>query len=341
MNPTVNSRHVIAVRTGGPKVLRLETYEPAAPGSGEVLLRNQAVGVAFADVLIREGLYPGYKPPIVPGYEVIGRVTALGPGVTGVAVGDYVAALTVVGGYASDVIVPANDLVPVPESLAPEVAAALVLNGLTAYQLLERCCPADLSSIAVFGAGGGVGSILLDLARQRGLTTYGFGGRDKHPAIAAKGAIPLERNDPVRALRAVAPKGVSAVFDGVGGRNAKRSFAMLGEGGTLVMFGVQGLMDQGRRNYFRLARELLFQPRWSALSIFSANRGIVGYKIDVRKRDHPAHYRADLAAVFALAAAGVIQPLIDRIFELAEASAAHTRMNEGHHTGKIVLRIGG
>jgi NADPH:quinone reductase-like Zn-dependent oxidoreductase len=173
------------------------------------------------------------------------------------------------------------------------------------------------------------------------LTTYGFGGRDKHPAIAAKGAIPLERNDPVRALRAVAPKGVSAVFDGVGGRNAKRSFAMLGEGGTLVMFGVQGLMDQGRRNYFRLARELLFQPRWSALSIFSANRGIVGYKIDVRKRDHPAHYRADLAAVFALAAAGVIQPLIDRIFELAEASAAHTRMNEGHHTGKIVLRIGG
>lgn len=138
-------------------MLRLETYEAVAPGPGEVSLGNQAVGVAFADVLIREGLYPVHKPPVVPGYEAVGRIKALGPDVTGVKVGDYVAALTVIGGYASDVLVPAADLVPVPESLSPESAAALVLNGLTAYQMLERCCPAGLYSIVVFGAGGGVG----------------------------------------------------------------------------------------------------------------------------------------------------------------------------------------
>jgi NADPH:quinone reductase-like Zn-dependent oxidoreductase len=291
-------------------------------------------------VLLREGLYPGYKPPVVPGYEVVGRVVALGHGVAGVNVGDYVAALTVIGGYASDVIVPAADLVPVPESLSPGTAAALVLNGLTAYQMLERCCPAELSSIAVFGAAGGVGSILLDLARHRELTAYGFGGRGKHPAIAAKGAIPLERVDPVRALRTVAPNGVDAVFDGVGGRNATRSFAMLGEGGTLVIFGAQGIMDQGRRNLLRIAREWLFMPRWSAFTIFGSNRGITGYVITLWKGAHPSHYRTDLEKVFALAASGVIQPLIDQVFDLADAQSAHVRINEGRHIGKIVLRIG-
>jgi NADPH:quinone reductase-like Zn-dependent oxidoreductase len=237
------------------------------------------------------------------------------------------------------VIVPAADLVAVPETLPPETAAALVLNGLNAYQMLERCCPAGLSSIAVFGAAGGVGSILLELARHRGLTAYGFGGRDKHPAIAAKGAIPLERGDPVKALRTVAPNGVDAVFDGVGGRNATKAFAMLGEGGTLVPFGAQGIMDQGRRNLFRIAREWLFMPRWSAFAIFGSNRGIGGYAITAWKHAHPAYYRADLAAVFALAAAGVVEPLIDTVYELADAQAAHTRINEGRHTGKIVLRM--
>ena len=234
---------------------------------------------------------------------------------------------------------PAADLVPVPESLPPETAAALVLNGLTAYQMLERCCPAGLSSIAVFGAAGGVGSILLDLARHRGLTAYGFGGRDKHPAIAAKGAIPLERGDPVNALRIVAPNGVDAVFDGIGGRNATRSFAMLAEGGTLVLFGAQGIMDQGRRNLLRIAREWLFMPRWSAFAIFGSNRGITGYVITAWKHAHPAYYRADLATVFSLADAGVIKPLIDTVYDLADVQAAHTRINEGRHAGKIVLRI--
>jgi NADPH:quinone reductase-like Zn-dependent oxidoreductase len=334
------SKRIIATRTGGPEVLRLESYAPAAPASGEVLVQNQAVGVAFADVLLREGLYPGHRPPIVPGYEVVGRVSAIGADVTGLAVGDYVAALTVVGGYASEVIVPAADLVPVPEALAPEKAAALVLNGLTAYQMLTRCCPADLSSIAVFGAGGGVGSILLDLAKHRGLTTYGFGSRERHPAIAAKGAIPLDRDDPVRALRALAPKGVSAVFDGVGGSQAQLSYDLLEVGGTLVLFGVQGVMARGRRHYGKIAKELLLQPRWSALSILMANRGLVGYEIASRKRAHPNHYRRDLATVFALATARVLQPVIDRVYDLAEAPLAHARINDGHHTGKIVLRIG-
>ncbi len=333
------AQHILIPKAGGPEVLRLESYEPADPGPGEVLVLNAAVGVAFADVDMREGVYPGYKPPLVPGYEVVGRIGAIGPDVAGWAIGDYVAALTVTGGYATHVIVAADDLVRVPDTLSPVTAAALVLNGLTAYQLLTRCCPADLSSIAVFGAAGGVGSVLLDIARHSGLTTYGFGSREKHAAIAAKGAIPLDRTDPLEALRAHAPNGVDAVFDGVGGRNSKRAFSMLNEGGTLVLFGVQSLMDHGRKNLTRAMLEFWGMPRWSSYSLFGSNRGVVGYFASRRKDAHPDRYRADLAAVFELAAQGAIDPLLGPTFRLADAAEAHRAMNAGNHTGKIVLRI--
>lgn len=335
------AQRVSISKAGGPEVLRVETYDPPLPQAGEVLLRNQAVGVAFADVAMREGVYPGHKPPLVPGYEVVGRISALGPGVDGWKAGDYVAALTVTGGYATDVVIPAADLVPVPRNLAPESAAALVLNGLTAYQLLVRCCPAGLSSIAVFGAAGGVGSILLDLARHQGLTTYGFGSREKHQAIAAKGAIPLTRTDPLASLRALAPDGVDAVFDGVGGRNAKRSFSMLNEGGMLVLFGVQSMMNHGRKDLLRAIPEFAGMPRWSSLSIFGSNRGIVGYFASRWKQAHPDRYRNDLSMVFQLAAQGILEPLLGQIFDLTDAQSAHRSMNQASHTGKIVLRITG
>lgn len=333
------AQRILIPKAGGPDVLRLETYEPAAPGPNQVLVRNEAVGVAFADIAMREGVYPGYKPPLVPGYEVVGRIAAVGRDVTDWASGDYVAALTVTEGYASHVLIPAQDLVRVPEILSPVSAAALVLNGLTAYQLLTRCCPANLSSIAVFGAAGGVGSVLLDIARHVGLTTYGFGSREKHSAIAAKGAVPLERTDPVKALRAHAPQGVDAVFDGVGGRNAKRSFSMLNEGGTLVLFGLQSLMDNGRKSLPRAIGELWGMPRWSSYSLFASNRGVVGYFASRWKDAHPDRYRADLGAVFDLAAQGAIDPLLGPIFTLEDAEAAHRAMNVANHTGKIVLRI--
>jgi len=333
-----HARRIVAARAGGPEVLRLETFAAPDPGAGDVRIRNEACGVAFADVLLRQGLYPGQKLPATPGYEVVGRIEACGAGVDEFAAGDYVAALTVVGGYASHAIVPAGDLVRVPDPLSAETAAALVLNGVTALQLIERCCPADVASVAIFGAAGGVGSILLDIARYKGLTTYGFGGRAKHAAIAAKGATPLERTDPVAALRAVAPGGVDVVIDGVGMSNVKRSLAMTREGGTVVVYGAQSVLDAGRKNYVRMAREWAAMPRWSALSVFEADRGVVGYNISGRKRAKPEHYRADLATIFALAVSGAIVPTIDRVFDLSEAAAAHARIDGGEHIGKIVLR---
>ena len=186
------ARRIVVARAGGPERLRLETFALPTPGVGEVRIANEACGVAFADVLLRQGLYPGYRLPATPGYEVVGRIDACGIGVDD-SVGAYVAALTVVGGYASHAIVPAADLVRVPETLAPEVAAALVLNGVTALQLMERCFPPDCSSIAIFGAAGGVGSMLLASADERSIRRSNRRARSRSIARTASGLCARSR----------------------------------------------------------------------------------------------------------------------------------------------------
>ena len=108
-----------------------------------------------------------------------------------------------------------------------------------------------------------------------------------------------------------------------------------------MIYGAQSILENGRKNYPRMAREWASMPRWSALSIFEADRGVVGYNVTLRKRAKPEHYRADLATVFSLAASGIVVPTIDRVFDLADAAAAHVRMDAGEHVGKIVLRTAG
>ena len=130
---------VVVQRYGGPEVLRLIDEPPREPQAGEIRVRVHAAGVGFPDVLMREGTYPGGpEPPFTPGYDLVGDVDAVGDGVSGVHIGERVAALTVYGAYADMVCVPANEVVRVPEGLAAAEAVSLVLNYVTAYQLMHR-----------------------------------------------------------------------------------------------------------------------------------------------------------------------------------------------------------
>lgn len=332
------ARRIMVKKPGGPEVLQLENYQADRPKPGEVLVRNLACGVAFADVMGREGLNPQVKLPFTPGYEIVGHVIELGAKTSSFKVGDYVAALTSVGGYASEVIVDEKKLVNVPTSIKPEKAAALILNGLTAYQMMRRCCPERIKSVVVFGATGGVGSILLDLARQFGITAYGVGNKQKHGIISEKGATPLERIDAVKMLLSLAPTGVDAVFDGIGGQNAKRSFSMLDEGGSLILFGVQAMMKNGRKDFIAVIRELMQMPWWSSLSIMASNKSVCGYMVDKWADRYPDFYRADLESIFDLAVKGVINPVVE-VLDLSEAQLAHAFLNDAKHSGKIVLTI--
>jgi len=335
------NRRILIEQAGGAERLRVVEEAIPDPKPGEVRVRNEACGVAFADVLIREGLYPGVALPATPGYEVVGTIEAAGVGVDEAMIGSRVAALTVHGGYARYLCVPTTDCVNVPEALSSAQAAAIVLNGLTAYQMLVHVAPfSRLRSVLIHGAAGGVGSVLLDLARWRGIQAYGSCSAGKVDFVAAKGGIPIDYRaaDVAGEVRRLTTGGgVDAVFDGLGGTSAARSFKALASGGVCVLFGAQGAMQAGRRNPLKLAEEFVRQPRFSALSLMLSNRGIAGYMIEAWKQTRPDLYREDLGTVLALAAAGHVDPIIADTYGLDDAATAHAAMNAARHTGKLII----
>jgi NADPH:quinone reductase-like Zn-dependent oxidoreductase len=327
---------IYVTATGGPEQLKLIDAAMPVPGAGELLLRVEAVGVAFADVVMRMGFYPGVKAPFTPGYEVVGRVVAG----EGFPPGTRVAALTVTGGYARYVAIPAADCAVVPDALTSPQAASLVLNGLTAFQMLTRCVARpSVRKMLVWGAAGGVGSLLLELGRHFGIETYGVASTGRLGEVAKLGGIPIDRSrgDVAVAVKRASGGGVDAVFDGVGGPVAATSFAALRPGGVVLLFGFQGGLGGGKRDFIRIARNLLAAPRKSAQSILLSGRGMRGYLVTDWKTTHPDFYRADLAEVFALAAQGRITPVIDRELPLARAAEAHRLIGAGRNLGKIIL----
>lgn len=211
------------------------------PAAGEVRVQALAAGVGFPDVLMREGTYPGGpRPPFTPGYDLVGRVDALGAGVVTPRLGQMVAALTVWGSYAQYVCLPATGLVPVSPGLDPTEAVALVLNYTTAYQILRRVARARRGERAlVHGAAGGVGAAALQLGRLAGLELYGAAAGADCDLVAELGAIPIDyrREDFVARIHALTGDGVDVVLDGIGGPVSLRSYRTLRRGRRLVLFG--------------------------------------------------------------------------------------------------------
>lgn len=328
------NRACVVHRTGGPERLEIVDLAMPAVGPGQVLVRVEATGIAFADVIMRMGVYPGVKVPFTPGYEVVGTVVSG----AGFAPGTRVAALTVTGGAARFVAVPAADCVAVPDGLRSAAAAALVLNGVTAYQMLTRCvAQPSVEAMLVWGAAGGVGSVLLALGRHFGIQTLGVASGSRRTFVEAQGATPIDRGGDV-AAQVKALGGVDAVFDGVGGPNVKVSEAAIRGGGATVLFGFQGALGGGGAfSPVRAGIAMLTSPRRSAQAQFATGQGLRAYLVTQWKDTHPDFYRADLAELFRLAATGAIEPAIASVLPLGSIAEGHRMIGAGTQLGKIVI----
>lgn len=339
MAPQAFEMHM--ARTGGPEVLRGRTVDLPPPGPGEVRVAIEAAGVAFADIVMRTGLYPGVKAPVTPGYDLVGRIEAVGPEVAGFSVGQRVAALTVTGSYADRRNVPAQHLARAPESVAAETLVAGVLNGLTAFQMFHRLASIEPGEwILVHGAAGGVGGLLLELARLAGVRAIGTASSSKRGVVEAKGGIYLDyRSEPVaERARALSGGGVVAAFDHIGGSHLKTaSIAALRAGGTAVLYGGYDATRGGKARPAAMLRMLL-ADRLSALKLFSTSQGVVGYNVTSWRDARPYAYRKDLAAVLDLIGRGRLKPEIAEVFALSEAAQAQSLLQSTAATGKIVLR---
>lgn len=331
----LNHRAVIT-RVGGPETIEIVEEEIGDPGPGEVQVRVLASGVAYGDVLKRRGLLggPGMRPPTTPGYDLVGEVERCGADARRFNSGDRVAALVVHGANAERVHVPERLLVPVPARIQSAEAVSLVLDYVAAWQMLHRVAAVeDGGRILVHGAGGGVGTALLELARLDGITAFGTASAGKHEVVSRLGGIPIDyrREDFVEVVRDRTGTGVDAVFDPIGGAHLTRSRSALRRGGRLVVYGVGPATGDGRHG---LAGTLV---RVAAYRLLPFGRTASFYGVGGRVGREDPTIREDLAHLLALRADGKLAPVVGAMLPLADARRAHEMKERAEVAGKIVL----
>ena len=338
-----NTRVLIRAH-GGPDVLTVAEEDIPSPRPGEVRVKVLATGVAFADILMRYGLYPGVPPlPFAPGYDIVGEIDTLGDGVSKLSVGDRVAALTQWGGYARYLCLPGDRLTSVPAQLDPAEAVSLVLNYTTAYQMIHHLAVLKSGQrMLVHGGAGGVGTEALQLGRLANLEMYATASRSKHDLITALGARPIDyRNEDfvARIMQMTDNTGVDAVLDPVGGTNWWRSYQTLRRrgaepGGLLVGYGISAALRDGRPSKLIGAASFALL---GLLTLVPGGKRACWYNIASLKKKRPEWFHEDLTQLFALLAQKKIQPEIAARLPLREAARAHELLEQARVTGKIVL----
>ena len=337
-------RAVWITRPGGPGTLEVRETADPEPGPGQVRIRVRAAGLNFAEVMAAQGLYPDApKPPCVVGYEVAGVVDALGERIQALAAGQRVLAMTHFGGHADVVCVPAEQVLPIPDAMSFEEAAALPVNYLTAYHMLFRVANVRPGErVLVHMAAGGVGTAVLQLCRTvDNLEVFGTASAAKHGVLRAEGCtypIDYHATDYAAEVRRLTRgEGVDIVLDPLGGNDWRRGLKLLRPCGRLVAFGFANLASGERRRPTRLAAQVVGIPLLTPLQLMNQNRTVSGVNIGHLWRQM-AILREELQAVLALWEQDKIKPRIDSSYAFTEAAAAHRRILQRQNIGKIVLK---
>src|SRR3954469_1178880 len=329
----MQAREIELPGIGEPETLRLRTRELGQAGPGQTIVRVEATGVSFAEQQMRRGKYYDQpKFPFVPGYDLVGIDESTGA---------RVASLTKVGGWADRVILDRADLVPVPDGVSAEAAETVIVNGVTAWRMLHRSAKVQPGqTIVVLGAAGGVGTVLVQLARHAGIHVIGTAGPKQQERLRELGATPIDyrREDVFARVRELAPGGVEAVFDHVGGPGIDDSWRMLARGGTLVSYGTAATKDLPGNPQIPVLKLFAKLTVWNVLP---NGRSATFFNLWAGKRLRPGRFRAqlreDLGHVFELLCDGAITPQIAARFGLEHAAEALRFAEAGGNTGKVLI----
>lgn len=325
-----------------PEGLEIVTQTLAAPQRGQLLVEVEATGISFAEQSMRRGRYFGQPAfPFTPGYDLVGRVIEVGEGGDAALLGRRVATMTKTGAWSAHVVVEARDSIPVPDGVSSEDAETVVVNGVTAWQMLHRSARVKPGqTILVFGANGGVGGILIQLAKLHGVRIIGAASPRHHDSLRAAGVEPVDYADPNLAarVRELAPAGVNAVFDNVGGDMTKTAFSLLARGGRLVTYSIITAVSGDGPLMLPFVKAIGQAMLWSALP---NGRSATFYDLWAGHRARPARFRrhleADLGRVLALLDDGTITANIAARFALTDAVAALRLAESRTLNGKVIL----
>jgi NADPH:quinone reductase-like Zn-dependent oxidoreductase len=329
-------RAVVITKHGGPGVLQVQERPDPDLGAGEVRIDVAAAGINFADIMARLGFYPDApNTPCVVGYEVAGTILELGEGVGDLNYGQRVIAGTEFGGYASQVVVPADGVIPLPDRLTFEQGAAIPVNYGTAWMGLAgfgSLLPGE--RVLIHAAAGGVGIAATQVAKRQGAEVYGTASPGKHARCEELGldhAIDYTRSGWEKGL----PK-FDLIMDAIGGKSLRRSYELLGGGGRLIAFGASGVVSGERRNPIAALRTALRMPRFNMLKQMSASKAVIGLNMYTLSQDERRRAQVS-AALRELLDDGTVDPVVAGSFSFEEAGAAHNMITERRNVGKVVL----
>ncbi len=328
-------RDIVIEKFGPASSLKLREIAPGAPGEGEVAIDVAYSGVNFADIQMRLGFYPDAPSrPFVPGYEVSGKVAAVGAGVRDFQVGDAVVAGTYFGGYASRIAVPAHQVFKLPPGIDLAAGAALPVAFFTAQLAVVEMARVRAGDRVLIEPGtGGVGVIATQMARHAGAEVTGLTTSAHKKAFIEGLGAKAYTLDEFRADTGL--RGYDFILNSSGGANITWQRARLGLTGRMVCIGMSSGVKDGRRNFARIAMAALRTPRISVLRLFGANTGIFALNALHVLRD-PA-WVARLTRSMTAIEAMRLQPHVGKVFPADDVAGAHAFLETKQATGKILL----
>ncbi|MFE3170102.1 quinone oxidoreductase family protein [Amycolatopsis sp. NPDC059090] len=318
---------IVIEQLGGPEALAIREVPDPEPGPGEVLVDITVAGVNFMDTGARQHGPAGGTVPFVPGVEGAGVVRRLGSGVTGLAIGDRVAWVYAYGSYAEKIVVPAASLVPLPEGISDEVAASVMMQGITAHHFTTEAYPVEAGDVVlVHAAAGGLGRLVTQIAKLRGAEVIGVVSREEKTAAAKEAGadhVIVSTGEAFVAdvLRLTGGEGVRAVFDGNGGPTFRASMRVLRRNGTLLYYGafIGEVPTIGMRELPRSIK--ICYP---------------AFRDHIATREELLAHSADL---FGMIASGKLDVAVGGRYPLADAARAHRDLESRRTTGKLLLHV--
>jgi NADPH:quinone reductase-like Zn-dependent oxidoreductase len=333
------------VKSGRPEVLVIKEAPDPEPKVGEVRIRVEASGINFADIMGRMGIYPDLPPlPVVVGYEVAGRVDAVGASADPVWLGRDVFALTRFGGYSDVVCVPEKQVFARPADMSADEGAALPVNYLTAWQLVVVMGGLKRGeTVLIHSAGGGVGIAATQIALHIGAKVIGVASASKHDELKALGVDHLldqRREDfEARTREITSGRGVELVLDAVGGDSLKKGYRLLAPTGRLGTFGLSSAANAKARDLLNMFKTLANTPwfRFTPMALMNANKGVFGVNLG-HMWGEVDRMRGWMDELLELRSKGVVRPKIACTFRFDEASQAHHYIQDRKNVGKVLLK---
>lgn len=338
-------KEVIITRYGSPEVLQVRERRNPTPRSHEVLVRNQFTGINFSEIMARMRLYPGApKPPACLGSEACGIIEQVGREVSQFKPGDKVMLFSKYKSYATHICTDQNLVIPLPDAFSMQEGAAFPLVYVTAYMMMfDLGNFREGETILIHGAGGGVGTAAIQLAKSMGGNIIGTSSQWKHEKLNELGVnhcIDYNTEDVYKKVKdATGNRGVDLIIDPVGGNNWKISYKCLAKMGKLIVYGDQNFVKGKSFNIFASMKELLSMPKYKPIDLMSRNKSVMGYHLGRLDGAEEKIQRA-VNGLLRLVNEGKLSPVIDKVFPYTQSAEAHQYIQDRKNFGKVLLNFG-